>query len=40
MTHKFWGWEKADIRAITDEYRGIKTPVELYDALSDRKSVV
>lgn len=35
MTHKFWGWEKADIRAITDEYRGIKTPVELYDALSE-----
>lgn len=35
MEHKFWHSGQADIQAITDEYRGIKTPADLYDALSD-----
>ncbi len=35
MTHGFWGRDQADVRAITDEYRGIETPAELYDALSE-----
>ena len=32
--YDFWGWEKADILAITNEYEGIRTPRDLYDALS------
>lgn len=31
--YKFWGWENADVPAITGEYQGIKTPLDLYDAL-------
>lgn len=34
-TYKFYGWEHADVPAITDEYKGIKTPGDLYDALSE-----
>lgn len=34
MKYRFWGWEHADAKAITDEYKGIETPVDLYDALS------
>ncbi len=30
----FYGWGQADVPAVTDEYKGINTPVELYDALS------
>lgn len=33
--YNFYGWERADVPAITDEYENIKTPRELYDALSD-----
>lgn len=33
-TYNFWGWENADAPAITDEYPGINTPTDLYDALS------
>jgi GNAT superfamily N-acetyltransferase len=29
----FAGWEKADAPAVTDEYRGIRTPRDLYNAL-------
>lgn len=32
--YKFYGWEQADAQAVTDQYRGIRTPVDLYDALS------
>ena len=32
--YKFYGWEHADVSAITDDYSGIKTPRDLYDALS------
>ena len=34
-TYKFYGWEHADVSAITDQYKGIETPRDLYDALSD-----
>ena len=30
----FWGWEQANAPAVTDEYNGITTPAELYEALS------
>lgn len=33
--YKFWGWEHADVTAISNEYKGIHTPVDLYDALSE-----
>lgn len=33
-TYNFWGAEHADATAVTDEYRGIVTPIDLYDALS------
>ncbi len=32
--YSFYGWEQADVPAITDEYPGIRTPADLYDALS------
>ncbi len=32
---KFWGWENADVSPITDEYKGINNPRDLYDALSE-----
>ena len=35
MDYKFYGWKYADARAITEEYKGIQTPRDLYDALSD-----
>ena len=35
MKYKFWGWENSRIAAITNEYPGITTPAELYDALSN-----
>lgn len=31
--YDFWGWEKANISAVTEEYKGICTPKDLYDAL-------
>lgn len=35
MKYKFWGWKDAMAPAIIDEYKGIKTPIDLYDALSN-----
>lgn len=35
MEYKFWGWEHADAKPISDEYKGIKSPIDLYDALSN-----
>ncbi len=35
MEYNFWGWENATAKAITDEYKGIITPIDLYDALSN-----
>ncbi len=34
MEYKFYGWEHADATAVTEEYPGIRTPRDLYDALS------
>ena len=33
--YKFYGWEHADARAVTEEYKGIETPIDLYHALSE-----
>lgn len=35
MSYQFYGWEGADVSAISDEYGQIKTPTDLYDVLSD-----
>lgn len=35
MGYQFYGWEHADVPAVAEEYRGIRTPGDLYDALSD-----
>ncbi|MCD7813612.1 MAG: hypothetical protein LUH20_06115 [Lachnospiraceae bacterium] len=32
--YNFYGWENATVPAITDQYAGIRTPLDLYDALS------
>lgn len=34
MQYQFYGWENAECAAVTDEYPEIKTPFDLYDALS------
>lgn len=31
----FYGAEKADVKAVTSDYKGISTPYDLYDALSE-----
>lgn len=33
--YNFYGWEQANVPAIMDQYAGIKTPADLYDALSE-----
>lgn len=33
--YNFYGWEQADVPALTDTYKGISTPRDLYDTLSD-----
>lgn len=33
--YRFWGWESAEAPARGDEYPGIHTPLDLYDALSE-----
>ena len=35
MSGNFYGRAGATVPAINDEYPGIKTPVDLYEALSD-----
>ena len=34
MGYKFYGWQDAAVYAVSEEYRGIKSPWDLYDALS------
>lgn len=34
MKYQFYGWETADVPAITKQYQNVKTPRDLYDALS------
>ena len=33
--YKFYGWQRADVPAVTDEYKQIKDPKYLYDLLSE-----
>ncbi len=35
QTYNFYGWEQATVPAITQKYKGINTPIDLYNALSD-----
>lgn len=35
MEYKFWGWQNANAIAVTDEYKGINNPINLYNALSN-----
>ena len=33
--YAFWGWENANVLAVSNDYPGIRTPWDLYDALSE-----
>lgn len=33
--YSFWGWENANTGAISKDYPGINTPIDLYEALSN-----
>lgn len=33
MGYEYYGWDQKDVLAVTDEYEGIRTPKDLYDAL-------
>lgn len=33
--YQFYGWEQAKVQAVTDQYKGVNTPLDLYDALSE-----
>ena len=33
MKYAFYGWESATVKAVSEEYAGIYTPQDLYDAL-------
>lgn len=35
MEYCFYGWEQALVPSVTQEYGGIRTPRDLYDALSE-----
>lgn len=35
MGYKFYGWESATVPAINSDFKGIKNPCELYDALKN-----
>ena len=35
MRYNFYGWEHANVPAVDNTYKGIKTPIDLYDALSE-----
>ncbi|MGN0151144.1 MAG: hypothetical protein ACI39Q_01610 [Wujia sp.] len=35
MEYHFYGWQYADVPAVNKEYKGIETPWDLYDALSE-----
>lgn len=34
MNYKFWGWQNSDVKPINNEYKGIESPLDLYNALS------
>lgn len=33
--YKFYGWEQAHCQSVTEQYAKIKTPIDLYNALSE-----
>ncbi len=33
--YRFYGWENADVSPITEEYKGINNPKDLYDLLTE-----
>ena len=33
--YQFYGWEQADVPALTNDYPGIRTPWDLYNVLSE-----
>lgn len=35
MEYKFYGWENANCPAVNNTYLGIRTPIDLYNALSN-----
>ena len=35
MAYRFYGWQQAVVPAKTHEYKGIHTPLDLYDALQN-----
>ncbi len=35
MEYDFYGWEGANAPAVNNDYKGINTPIDLYDALSN-----
>ena len=35
MNYAYYGWKHGKVFAITEEYKGIRTPQDLYDALFD-----
>lgn len=35
MDYRFYGWEQANVTPINNMYKGIQSPIDLYDALSD-----
>ena len=35
MSYRFYGWENASVPPITDDFKGINTPLDLYDTLSN-----
>lgn len=34
MTYDFWGWQNASATPLSDEYKGINSPIDLYNALT------
>lgn len=35
MKYDFWGWEHADAPVINEKYKELRSPIGLYDALSE-----
>lgn len=35
MEYQFWGWQNAHAKPVTNDYPGINSPIDLYDALSN-----
>ena len=34
MKYQFWGWQNVNVKPVTEEYKGINSPIDLYNALS------